>query len=110
MKRMTKGQLTFLIACLGKHLITEEKKFMYKVLNDHAAPSLKESFYERNVMQNKYNLRNSEYDLTIPRPRTEYLRRSFKYSGAMLWNDLSFAAKSASSLDSFKREVNLNYM
>ena len=68
---------------------------MYKVLNDHAAPSLKESFYERNVMQNRYNLRNSEYiyDLTIPRPRTEYLRRSFTYSGAMLWNDLSFAAK-----------------
>ena len=52
--------------------------FMYKVLNDHAAPSLKESLYERNVMQNRYNLRNSEYDLTIPRPRTEYLRRSFK--------------------------------
>ena len=82
--------------------------FMYKVLNDHAAPSLKESFCERNVMQNRYNLRNSEYDLTIPKPRTEYLKRSFKYSGAMLWNDLSFAAKSASSLDSFKREVNLN--
>ncbi len=37
---------------------------------------------------------NSEYDLTIPKPRTEYLRRSFKYSGAMLWNDISFAAKS----------------
>ena len=81
---------------------------MYKVLNDHAAPSLKESFYERNVMQNRYNLSNSEYLLTIPRPRTEYLRRSFKYSGSMLWNDLSFASKSASSLDSFKREVNLN--
>ena len=69
---------------------------MYKVLNDHAAPSLKESFYERNVLQNRYNLRNSEYDLTIPRVSKEklsdYLRRSFNYSGAMLWNDLSFAA------------------
>ena len=65
---------------------------MYEVLNDHVAPGLKESFHERNVLQNRYNLRNSEYDLTIPKPRTEYLRRSFKYSGAMLWNDLSFAA------------------
>ena len=79
--------------------------FMYTMLNDHAAPSLKESFYERNVMQNRYNLRNNEYDLTIPRPRTEYLRRSFI---TMLWNDLSFAAKSASSHDSFKNGVNLN--
>ncbi len=34
-----------------------------------------------------------------------YRRRSFKYSGAMLWNDLSFAAKSASTLDRFKKEI-----
>ncbi len=61
--------------------------------------------FVRNVTQNTYNLRNSEYDLSIPKPRTEYLRRSFKYSGAMLWNDLSFAAKSASTLDSFKKEI-----
>ena len=79
--------------------------FMYKVLIDHAAPGLKESFHGRNVTQNIYNLRNSEYDLTIPKPRTEYLRRSFKYSGAMLWNDLSFSAKSASTLDRFKKEI-----
>jgi hypothetical protein len=46
---------------------------MYKVLNDHAAPGLKESFYKRNATQNTYNLRN---DLTLPKPRTEYLRRS----------------------------------
>ncbi len=71
--------------------------FMYKVLTDHAAPGLKEYFHVRNVTQNTYNLRNSDYDLTIPKSRTEYLRRSFKYSGAMLWNDLSFAAKSAST-------------
>ena len=79
--------------------------FMYKVLNDHAAPGLRESFYKRNVTQNTYNLRDSENDLTLPKPRTEYLRRSFKYSGAMLWNDLSSAAKSADTLDCFKRET-----
>jgi hypothetical protein len=79
---------------------------MYKALNDHAAPGLKESFYKRNVTQNTYNLRNSENDLTLPKPiRTEYLRRCFKYSGAMLWNDLSSAAKSADTLDCFKREI-----
>jgi hypothetical protein len=78
---------------------------MYKVLNDHAAPGLKESFYNRNVTQNTYNLRNSENDLTLPKPRTEYLRRSFKYSGATLWNDLSSATKSADTLDYFKRET-----
>ena len=49
---------------------------------------LKESFRERSVTQNIYNLRNSEHDLTLPKPTTEYLRISFKYSGAMLWNDV----------------------
>jgi hypothetical protein len=29
--------------------------------------------------QSRYNLRNSENDLTLPNPRTEYLKRSFKY-------------------------------
>ena len=74
------------------------------MLNDHTAPGLKESFHERNVMQNRHNLRNSEYDLTIPKRRTEYLRGSFRYRGAMLWNDLLFATKSASNLDSFDGE------
>jgi hypothetical protein len=46
-----------------------------------------------------YSLRNSENDLTLPKPKTEYLKRSFKYSGVMLWNDLSSAAKSAETLD-----------
>jgi hypothetical protein len=78
---------------------------MYEVLNDHAAPGLKESFYKRNVTQKIYNLRNSENDLTLPKPRTEYLSRNFQYSGAMWWNDLSSATKLADTLDCFKREI-----
>ncbi len=77
---------------------------MYKVLNDHATPGLIESPYERNVTQNIYNLRNSENDLILSKTRTEYLRRSFKYSGTMLWNVLSLAAKSADTLDCLKRD------
>ena len=62
------GQLTFSLHCTV---------FMYKVLNDHAAPNLKQSFHQRNLTQNTYNLRNSEFGLSIPKPRTEYLRRSY---------------------------------
>ena len=46
---------------------------MYKVLNDHTALGLKESFYEMNMTQNIYNLRNSENDLTLPKPKAEYV-------------------------------------
>ena len=36
----------------------------------------------------EYDLRNSEMKLNWPKPRTNYLKRSFPYSGALLWNNL----------------------
>ena len=35
-----------------------------------------------------YTFRDSVNKLTIPQPRTNYLRNSFPYSGAVLWNSL----------------------
>ena len=64
-----------------------------KVLNDSAAPTLKDSFIDRNISQNTYNLRNSQTDLSLPKPNKEFLKRSFKYSGAYLWNNLPLEAK-----------------
>ena len=46
-----------------------------------------------NDTNTNYNLRNIEIDLALPRPYTNFLKRSFKYSGAMLWNNLSYEAK-----------------
>ena len=34
------------------------------------------------------NLRNLEKKLSLPKPNTNYLKRSFSYSGACLWNNL----------------------
>ena len=76
---------------------------MYKVLNNHTAPSLRASFIRMRDTQYDYQLRNRETDLVIPRPRSEYLKKSFKYSGAVMWNALSTDAKSSVSLNSFKR-------
>lgn len=78
---------------------------MYKILNDHTAPSLKKLFIRRNEKQHFYNLRNSDTDLSLPKPKREFLKRSFKYSGAMLWNDLTYDDKLAGSLYSFKRRI-----
>ena len=46
---------------------------MYKILNDDTAPSLRNSL--------DHHLRNSATDLTLPKPKREFLKRSFKYSG-----------------------------
>ena len=82
--------------------------FLYKVLNDSAAPTLKDSFIDRNISQNNYNLRNSQTDLSLPKPNREFLKRSFKYSGAYLWNNLPLEAKQAHSISLFKRYIKQN--
>ena len=67
---------------------------MYKILNDLSAPQLSNSFVKLNATNINYNLRNIETDLAL-------LKRSFRYSGAMLWNNLSYEAKTAQSLLEF---------
>ena len=37
-----------------------------------------------------YNLRDTENELNVPLPRTNYYKNSFSYSGATLWNSLPF--------------------
>ena len=78
---------------------------MYKILNDLSAPQLSNSFVKRNDTNINYNLRNIETDLALPRPYTNFLKGSFKHSGAMLWNNLSYEAKTAQSLSDFKRKL-----
>ena len=40
-----------------------------------------------------YNLRNLQTNLALPRPKANFVKRSFKYSGSMLWKNLSYEAK-----------------
>ena len=44
---------------------------------------------ERDFDQVNYHLRNRATDLTLPKLRREFLKGNFKFSGAMLWNQLS---------------------
>ena len=78
---------------------------MYKILNDLSAPQLSNSFVKLNDININYNLRDIETDLALPRPYTNFLKRSFRYSGAMLWNNLSYEAKTAQSLVDFKHKL-----
>ena len=77
--------------------------FMYKILNEQSAPSLGEKFIKIKDLNREYNLRSNDSDLALPKPKTNYFKRSFRYSGAVLWNSLPSEAKKASSLYQFKR-------
>ena len=79
---------------------------MYKILNEQSAPSLREKFIKIKDLNREYNLRSiNDTDLALPKLKINYLERSFKYSGAMLWNSLPSEAKKASSLYQFKRSM-----
>ena len=72
---------------------------MYKILNDHTAPNLKDLFRKKyKTHQNAFNLRNSETDLMLAKPKTEFLKRTFGYRGATLWNNLPQELKLAEPL------------
>ena len=58
-----------------------------------------------NVDQTNYHLRNTDTDLTLPKPKRDFLKTSFKFSGAMLWNQLSNEAKLAESISSCRKFV-----
>ena len=71
-------------------------------MNDLAPEYLQSLFSQRH---SAYNLRNSEGKLNLPKPSTTYLKRSFSYSGSLLWNNLPNSLKNAASVDHFKRNI-----
>ena len=79
--------------------------FLYKILNYYTAPNLEQSLVGGSSMPASYNLRNTETDIPLSKPRREFLKKSFKYSGAKLWNSLSREAKESQSIFTFKLKI-----
>ena len=52
-----------------------------------------------------YNLRNLENTLFVPKPRTNYGKRTFSYDGAKLWDELPQRVRAICSFAQFKRET-----
>ena len=57
------------------------------------------------------SLRENEYKLAVPQPRTEFYKRSLSYSGSVLWNGLPLEVRQLTSSNIFKgklREINFD--
>ena len=55
---------------------------MFKILNNHSAPNLKDKFITRDInLSANYNLRNADINLSVPKPRTEHLKRVLDIAG-----------------------------
>ena len=67
---------------LEKRRLRNKAVLIYKILNDHSVPNLKQMFNKRNEAKTTYNLRNNQTGITLPYPKTEYLKRTLGYNGA----------------------------
>ena len=76
---------------------------MFKSMNGLAPEYLQSLFSQRRSVYNY--LRDSEGKLTLPKPSSNYLKRSFSYSGAMLWNNMPKSLKTAVSVNHFKQLI-----
>ena len=70
---------------LGWQTLEERHKrnqsiLMYRILNNRAAPILKEQFIRSSDTPENYNLRSKRTDLIPPNPKKDYFKKSFKYS------------------------------
>ena len=75
---------------------------VFKSLNGLAPVYL----HELLVSDTDYDFRDSFRKLNLPKPRTNYLKRSFSYSGALLWNSLPESIRAIRSIGQFKKEIN----
>ena len=71
-------------------------------MNGLAPEYLQRLFFQ---LHSVYNLRDSEGKLTLPKPSTNFLIRSFSYSEAMLWNNFPKSLENAVSVNYFKQII-----
>ena len=75
----------------------------FKSLNGLAPVYLHDLFSERHT---DYDLSDSFRNLNLPKPSNDYLKCSFGYSGALLWNSLPENIRAITSIGQFKKEIN----
>ena len=74
----------------------------YKCLNNQLEGL--DTNYLRHSEIHSYNTRNKD-KFVLPKPRSEYMKRTFKYTSITLWNTLSKNIQNSDSVSSFKRQI-----
>ena len=78
----------------------QKLKLIFKTLDDQTSEHLKGLF---KPFSTNYGLRNIETKLALPKPRTDFLKRSFFYSASQLWNSLLSNVRAIRSFINFKK-------
>ena len=82
----------------------QKSVLMYKIFQGDAPTCLQDLFKNSNTVH-QYNLRCSDSNLALPKPNTEYLRRSLAFSGAALWNSIPKEIRNCGNLSQFISKI-----
>ncbi|KAK3096760.1 hypothetical protein FSP39_003001 [Pinctada imbricata] len=84
--------------------IFNKRVLLFKIFNNQAPSYLLDLFSE--TSNSNYQLRSiTDRDLSIPRHKTEFYKRSLQYSGVILWNELPTHIRLSNSLPTFKNSL-----
>ena len=79
-------------------------KMMFKILNKMGPKSLTDLFSYKSE-KTEYNLREISQSLCLPKPRTDHMKKSFMYDGAILWNSIPKNIRESKSLSCFCQKI-----
>ncbi len=80
---------------------------MYQVNNGMVPDYLIDLFKKTNTLHS-YETRQAEFNFLLPKPNTNFRKKSLSYRGALAWNDLVPNLKNLKSLTTFKKSLLLN--
>ena len=80
---------------------------MYQV-NNNLAPQYLTDLFCKTSSVHDYNTRFAQDALTLPKPNSNSLKKSFSYRGAVAWNNLPSDLKKIDSLLTFKRSISVS--
>ncbi len=79
-------------------------RLMYKSINNLAPERLSNLFQNSSTIYD-YDLRGSSTRLCLPKPKTEFLKNSFSYNEAYVWNHIPEEIRNSESYNSFCQKL-----
>ncbi len=89
---------------LGKRRMQQLSILMYKVKNRLVPGYLCDMFTNVGDVLD-HNTRQSEANLTLPKPKTNNMKNAISYRGAEVWNCLPVSLKLSTSINNFKSNL-----
>ena len=79
-------------------------RLMYKSINNLASERLSNLFQNSSTIYD-YDLRGSSTRLCLAKPKTEFLKKSFSYNGAYVWNHIPEEIRNSELYNSFCQKL-----